>query len=96
MAAITPIIYTWEAQNTAGDTKRKVTSAIVLIGMCTGNVGTPGLHWLSQELIISIHIAANIPQVIGPQLFSTSQAPEYRPGLIACLIMFVTVAVFAV
>ncbi|KAJ6007847.1 allantoate permease [Penicillium herquei] len=70
LAAITPIIYAWEAQNTAGDTKRKFTSAIVLIGMCTGNV-------------------------IGPQLFSTSQAPAYRPGLIACLIMFILVGVFA-
>lgn len=38
MAAITPLIYTWEAQNTAGDTKRKCTSAVVLVGMCTGNV----------------------------------------------------------
>lgn len=40
MAAITPLIYTWEAQNTAGDTKRKCTSAVVLVGMCTGNVIT--------------------------------------------------------
>ncbi|KAJ5633573.1 major facilitator superfamily domain-containing protein [Penicillium herquei] len=70
LAAITPIIYAWEAQNTAGDTKRKFTSAIVLVGMCTGNV-------------------------IGPQLFSTSQAPAYRPGLIACLIMFILVGIFA-
>ncbi|KAJ5652672.1 allantoate permease [Penicillium longicatenatum] len=62
MAAITPMIYAWEAQNTAGDTKRKCTSAVVLVGMCTGNV-------------------------IGPQLFSTSQAPAYRPGLIASLII---------
>ncbi|CAI7641212.1 unnamed protein product [Penicillium pancosmium] len=64
MAAITPLIYTWEAQNTAGDTKRKCTSGIVL--------------------------------VIGPQLYSPSQAPEYRPGLIANLIMFVVVAIFAI
>ncbi|CAI7619537.1 hypothetical protein N7533_004460 [Penicillium manginii] len=71
MAAITPMIYTWEAQNTAGDTKRKCTSAVVLVGMCTGNV-------------------------IGPQLYSPSQAPEYRPGLIANLIMFVVVAIFAI
>ncbi|KAJ5721242.1 major facilitator superfamily domain-containing protein [Penicillium malachiteum] len=64
LAAITPIIYAWEAQNTAGDTKRKFTSAIVL--------------------------------VIGPQLFQTSQAPAYRPGLIACLIMFILVGIFAI
>ncbi|KAK3361915.1 major facilitator superfamily domain-containing protein [Lasiosphaeria ovina] len=66
LAAITPLIYTWQAQNTGGDTKKKCTSAVVFIGMCTGNV-------------------------IGPLLFSTDQAPLYRPGLIAALIMFVTV-----
>ncbi|KAJ5537794.1 hypothetical protein N7494_007273 [Penicillium frequentans] len=71
LAAITPMVYAWEAQNTAGDTKRKCTSAVVLVGMCTGNV-------------------------IGPQLFSTSQAPEYRPGLIASLIMFILVAVLSI
>lgn len=66
MAAITPLIYAWQAQNTGGDTKKKCTSAMVFIGMCTGNV-------------------------IGPLLYSTDQAPLYRPGLIADLIMFVLV-----
>ncbi|PGH19080.1 hypothetical protein AJ79_00114 [Helicocarpus griseus UAMH5409] len=70
LAAITPLVYAWEAQNTAGDTKRKCTSAVVFIGMCAGNV-------------------------IGPQLYSTSQAPQYREGLISSLIMFILVAVFA-
>ncbi|KAE8364517.1 major facilitator superfamily domain-containing protein [Aspergillus caelatus] len=71
LAGITPLVYAWEAQNTAGDTKRKCTSAVVLIGMCAGNV-------------------------IGPQLYSTSQAPLYRPGLISNLILFVIVGVFAI
>ncbi|KAL4982145.1 major facilitator superfamily domain-containing protein [Aspergillus falconensis] len=71
LAGITPLVYAWEAQNTAGDTKRKCTSAVVLIGMCTGNV-------------------------IGPQLYSLEQAPEYRPGLISNLIMFILVAIIAV
>ncbi|KAL4997569.1 major facilitator superfamily domain-containing protein [Aspergillus recurvatus] len=71
LAGITPLVYAWEAQNTAGDTKRKCTSAVVLIGMCTGNV-------------------------IGPQLYSLEQAPEYRPGLISNLVMFVLVAIIAV
>ncbi|KAL4804031.1 major facilitator superfamily domain-containing protein [Aspergillus unguis] len=71
LAGITPLVYAWEAQNTAGDTKRKCTSAVVLVGMCTGNV-------------------------IGPQLYSLDQAPEYRPGLISNLILFILVAVIAV
>ncbi|RDW67254.1 putative MFS transporter [Aspergillus mulundensis] len=71
LAGITPLVYAWEAQNTAGDTKRKCTSAVVLVGMCTGNV-------------------------IGPQLYSLEQAPEYRPGLISNLVMFILVAIIAV
>ncbi|KAL5340939.1 major facilitator superfamily domain-containing protein [Aspergillus crustosus] len=70
LAGITPLVYAWEAQNTAGDTKRKCTSAVVLIGMCTGNI-------------------------IGPQLYDLEQAPEYRPGLISNLVMFVLVAIIA-
>ncbi|KAL4902703.1 hypothetical protein BDW74DRAFT_169307 [Aspergillus multicolor] len=71
LAGITPLVYAWEAQNTAGDTKRKCTSAVVLVGMCTGNV-------------------------IGPQLYSLDQAPEYRPGLISNLVMFILVAIIAI
>ena len=70
MAAITPMIYAWQAQNTAGDTKKKCTSAMVFIGMCTGNV-------------------------IGPLLYSIDDAPLYRPGLIANLIMFVLVGILS-
>ncbi|KAB5583435.1 major facilitator superfamily domain-containing protein [Coniochaeta sp. 2T2.1] len=43
-ATITPLIYTWQAQNTAGDTKRKCTSGVVFVGMCTGNVVGPQLY----------------------------------------------------
>ncbi|KAI4617877.1 uncharacterized protein J4E88_004097 [Alternaria novae-zelandiae] len=70
LAAITPLIYTWHVQNTAGDTKKKCTSAMVFIGMCTGNV-------------------------IGPLLYSVDDAPLYRPGLIANLVMFALVAIIA-
>lgn len=71
LACITPLVYAWHIQNTAGDTKRKCTSAVVFIGMCAGNV-------------------------IGPLLYSTDQAPEYRPGLISNLIMFALVGVLAI
>ncbi|KAM7215951.1 14b28d54-7c27-47ee-85cc-5d2f8fd2a3d5 [Rhypophila decipiens] len=70
LAAITPLIYAWQAQNTAGDTKRKCTSAMVFVGMCTGNV-------------------------IGPLLYSVDQAPLYRPGLIATLVVFALVGVIS-
>lgn len=41
LAAITPMIYNWQASNTAGDTKKKCTSAVVFIGMCLGNIIGP-------------------------------------------------------
>ncbi|KAI1075022.1 MFS general substrate transporter [Whalleya microplaca] len=66
LGAITPMVYAWSAQNTGGDTKKKTSSAMMFMGMCTGNV-------------------------IGPLLYSTNDAPLYRPGLIANLIMFVLV-----
>ena len=70
LACITPLVYAWHIQNTAGDTKRKCTSACVFTGMCLGNVA-------------------------GPLLYSTDQAPEYRPGLISNLAMFVLVGILA-
>ncbi|KAK6069295.1 transporter [Seiridium cupressi] len=66
LGAVTPMVYTWSAQNTAGDTKKKTTSAVVFVGMCTGNI-------------------------IGPLLYNVNDAPTYRPGLIANLIMFALV-----
>ncbi|KAL3420943.1 allantoate permease [Phlyctema vagabunda] len=44
LAGITPLIYSWHIQNTAGDTKRKVTTALVFVGMCAGNIIGPLLY----------------------------------------------------
>ncbi|KAI5927300.1 major facilitator superfamily domain-containing protein [Camillea tinctor] len=68
LGAITPMVYAWSAQNTGGDTKKKTSSAMMFMGMCTGNI-------------------------IGPLLYNTADAPLYRPGLIANLIMFVLVGI---
>lgn len=38
---ITPLVFSWSAQNTAGDTKRKSTSALVFIGSSAGNIIGP-------------------------------------------------------
>ncbi|KAF7191786.1 putative transporter [Pseudocercospora fuligena] len=67
---ITPLLYAWQAQNTAGDTKRKCTTGVLIVGMCTGNV-------------------------IGPLMYSPSQAPLYRKGLLSSLSMFILVAILA-
>ncbi|KAI0881548.1 MFS general substrate transporter [Annulohypoxylon maeteangense] len=71
LGAITPMVYAWSAQNTGGDTKKKTSSAMMFMGMCTGNI-------------------------IGPLLYNTKDAPLYRPGLIANLVMFVTCGVLGI
>ncbi|KAI0474101.1 major facilitator superfamily domain-containing protein [Xylariaceae sp. FL0804] len=69
--AVTPMVYAWSAQNTGGDTKKKTSSGVMFMGMCTGNI-------------------------IGPQLYSTADAPTYRTGLTANLVMFVLVGVLGI
>jgi MFS-type transporter involved in bile tolerance (Atg22 family) len=41
LGAITPMIFTWQGQNTGGDTKKKTTTAVLIVGMCTGNIIGP-------------------------------------------------------
>lgn len=51
------------------------------------------LPFIAFSFIENLH--TDHAQVIGPQLYSTSQAPLYRPGLISNLILFIIVGVFA-
>ena len=60
LAAITPIIYTWHVQNTAGDTKKKCTSAMVFIGMCTGNVIGPLLYSVDDAPLYRPGLISNL------------------------------------
>ncbi|CAG8223341.1 unnamed protein product [Penicillium olsonii] len=50
-------------RNTAGETKKKVTTAILYVGQCAGNV-------------------------LGPNLYTTAEAPLYRRGLLSNLALF--------
>ncbi|KAI1198419.1 MFS general substrate transporter [Nemania serpens] len=43
LGAITPMIFTWQGQNTGGDTKKKTTTGVVIVGMCAGNIIGPHL-----------------------------------------------------
>jgi hypothetical protein len=38
------MVYSWSAQNTGGDTKKKTSSAVMFMGMCTGNIIGPLLY----------------------------------------------------
>jgi MFS family permease len=68
-AGITPLIYAWSAQNTAGETKKKATTAVLFIGQSAGNI-------------------------IGPHLYTTSEAPLYHRGLVSNLALFIILLVF--
>ncbi|KAL3483988.1 major facilitator superfamily domain-containing protein [Aspergillus germanicus] len=68
---ITPMIYSWAAGNTAGETKKKVINGILLVGQCAGNV-------------------------VGPNLYTTEEAPGYRRGLLSNLAMFCVLVVLVV
>ncbi|KAI1642301.1 MFS general substrate transporter [Daldinia loculata] len=61
---ITPLIYSWASQNTAGDTKKKCTNAILFIGQSVGNV-------------------------VGPMLYSQTEAPGYTKGLRSNLALYI-------
>jgi uncharacterized membrane protein len=64
LAAITPLIYTWHVQNTAGDTKKKCTSAMVFIGMCTGNVIGPLLYSVDDAPLYRPGLISNLVMFI--------------------------------
>ncbi|UKZ67482.1 uncharacterized protein TrAtP1_008643 [Trichoderma atroviride] len=57
---ITPLIYSWSAQNTAGDTKRKCTSAFVFIGASAGNIIGPLLFTPDEAPSYSRGLRANV------------------------------------
>ncbi|KAK5994121.1 putative transporter [Cladobotryum mycophilum] len=46
---ISPLIYSWSGQNTAGDTKRKVTTAMLFVGASVGNIIGPQLFRPSEK-----------------------------------------------
>lgn len=63
---ITPLIYSWASQNTAGDTKKKCANAILFIGQSVGNV-------------------------VGPMLYSQTEAPGYTKGLRSNLALYIVI-----
>ncbi|KAK1992710.1 major facilitator superfamily transporter [Colletotrichum falcatum] len=64
LAAITPLIFAWQAQNTAGDTKKKATSAVVFIGMCTGNIIGPLLYSVDDAPVYRPGLISNLVMFI--------------------------------
>ncbi|KAH7127972.1 major facilitator superfamily domain-containing protein [Dactylonectria estremocensis] len=66
---ITPLIYSWSGQNTAGDTKRKVTTACIFIGSSTGNIIGPLLFRTSEKPRYDRGLKANLVLFIVLAIF---------------------------
>ncbi|KAH8588224.1 allantoate permease-like protein [Bisporella sp. PMI_857] len=46
---ISPLIYSWSSQNTAGETKKKCTTAMLFIGQSAGNIIGPHLYTVTDK-----------------------------------------------
>ncbi len=57
---ISPLIYSWSGQNTGGDTKRKVTTAMLFVGSNTGNIIGPLLFRTDEKPRYTRGLTANL------------------------------------
>lgn len=57
---ISPLIYSWSGQNTGGDTKRKVTTALIFMGASAGNVVGPLLFRPDEKPRYTRGLTANL------------------------------------
>lgn len=57
---ISPLVYSWSGQNTGGDTKRKVTTAMLFVGSNTGNVVGPLLFRTDEKPRYTRGLTANL------------------------------------
>ena len=62
---ISPLIYSWSGQNTAGDTKRKVTTGMLFIGQSAGNIVGPFLFRPNEKPYYSRGLKANLAIFVG-------------------------------
>ncbi|KAJ4269490.1 hypothetical protein NW762_001150 [Fusarium torreyae] len=57
---VAPLIYSWSSQNTAGDTKRKSTSALIFISGSAGNIVGPLLYSPDEAPAYTRGLRANL------------------------------------
>jgi len=63
--AISPLIYSWSGQNTAGDTKRKFTTAMLFVGASAGNILGPHLYRPSEAPHYTRGLTANLAMFVA-------------------------------
>ncbi len=57
---ITPLIYSWSAANTAGETKKKVTTGALFMAQCAGNVVGPTLYTTEEAPLYRRGLVSNL------------------------------------
>ncbi|KAL1988166.1 hypothetical protein VTN96DRAFT_696 [Rasamsonia emersonii] len=57
---ITPLIYSWSAGNTAGETKKKITTAFMIVGQSAGNVIGPTLYTTGEAPLYRRGLISNL------------------------------------
>ncbi|KAL3415076.1 major facilitator superfamily domain-containing protein [Aspergillus fumigatus] len=57
---ITPMIYSWSAANTAGETKKKVTTGMLIVGQCVGNIIGPTLYTTAEAPLYRRGLLSNL------------------------------------
>lgn len=86
--AISPLIYSWSGQNTAGDTKRKVTTGVLVSVITLWPCPEPNM--LTK---IAQFVGASAGNILGPHLYNPDEAPHYTRGLTSNLALFVAIIV---
>ncbi|GFF47791.1 uncharacterized transporter C417.10 [Aspergillus udagawae] len=57
---ITPMVYSWSAANTAGETKKKVTTGLLIVGQCVGNIIGPTLYTTAEAPLYRRGLLSNL------------------------------------
>lgn len=57
---ITPLIYSWSAGNTAGETKKKTTTAALIVAQSIGNVVGPNLYTPAEKPLYRRGLISNL------------------------------------
>jgi len=57
---ISPLIYSWSSQNTAGETKKKTTTAMLFIGQSAGNIIGPHLYTTGEAPLYRRGLISNL------------------------------------
>jgi hypothetical protein len=86
--AISPLIYSWSGQNTAGDTSKSIPSTFSFIHTtCT--------HDMPERKVTTgiLFIGASAGNIVGPKLYNETQKPRYTSGLVSNLILFILIIV---